>query len=310
MQKYQLRKLAMAGAMLWLCAQLAWGQGTETNAIATHGSIRLNAADLQAVTKLMSPQQLEVLKDDARARDGLATDLLLRRVMAERARREIAGSDPAIAARMQIGIERVLSDLYLEITENAAIDEKKLEILALDEYRAFPERYRKEEVRARHLLIGKHPSCQNDAQKTLEELTARIKAGESFEDIARQYSDDPGSAAKGGDLGWVARGKTVKLFEDALFALQTPGELSPPVTTQFGVHLIQLVERKSTELRPFEEVKPAILEALRLKARQEMRNKLLEGLKDPAQLGIDAAALQSAVQAVVEARAAKPQNLK
>ena len=86
---------------------------------------------------------------------------------------------------------------------------------------------------------------RDDAQAlaSIVEIQQRLGAGEDFATLAAQYSDDPGSKASGGELGWFARDSgLVKEFEDAAFALQ-PGQVSDPVKTQFGYHLIKVEER-------------------------------------------------------------------
>ena len=102
------------------------------------------------------------------------------------------------------------------------------------------------QVRARHILIrptaARRPTRPRRSP-TVEGLAARVAAGESFEALARQYSQDPGSAPQGGDLGVFGPGRMVPEFEQAAFALQNAGDVSPPVRTQFGIHLIQLTER-------------------------------------------------------------------
>lgn len=87
------------------------------------------------------------------------------------------------------------------------------------------------EVRASHILV----KTEDEAKKLLEE----IKAGKSFADAAAEVSLCP-SGANGGDLGYFGRGMMVKPFEDAVFSMQNIGEISEPVQTQFGWHLIQL----------------------------------------------------------------------
>lgn len=75
-----------------------------------------------------------------------------------------------------------------------------------------------------------------------------------FATVARESSDDPGSKANGGDMSWVSRGQTVPSFEEAAFALK-PGEMSGVVETQFGFHIIKLVEIRPGAVMPYEEVK-------------------------------------------------------
>lgn len=102
--------------------------------------------------------------------------------------------------------------------------------------------------RARHILLRTSPQASaEDMSRRMKDIRKQIVGGQaSFAQMARQYSED-GSGAKGGDLGWAAPGQFVPEFEKALNALQ-PGEISEPVVSRFGVHLIQLIERKEVQL--------------------------------------------------------------
>ncbi|MGB3393818.1 MAG: peptidyl-prolyl cis-trans isomerase [Stenotrophomonas sp.] len=108
-----------------------------------------------------------------------------------------------------------------------------------------------EERLASHILIGNGDGAEAKAARLAEEAK---QPGADFAALATANSDDPGSKAAGGDLGWVEHGVMVKPFEDALFAMQ-PGEISGPVKTEFGYHVLQLRETKGGEGRPFEEVR-------------------------------------------------------
>lgn len=120
---------------------------------------------------------------------------------------------------------------------------------------------------ARHILLRTGPELTEAAAAArLAEYRQRIEAGlASFESLAREHSQD-GSAAQGGDLGWASPGRYVPEFEQALDALK-PGEISKPVVSRFGVHLIQLVERRKAKLSGREE---------RDVAREAVRQKKLE----------------------------------
>jgi peptidyl-prolyl cis-trans isomerase SurA len=89
-------------------------------------------------------------------------------------------------------------------------------------------------------------SAKQAAQAKLNDLRARILAGESFEELAKKYSEDPGSGAQGGYLGFFKRKELVPEYEAAALRLE-PGQLSPVVESQFGFHLIQLIERKGEQ---------------------------------------------------------------
>lgn len=126
----------------------------------------------------------------------------------------------------------------------------------------------KEERRARHILIklptGADAKTEQAAMTKIQGLRAKLASGADFATLARQNSEDPGSAAQGGDLGFVGRGVMVKEFEQALFALKK-SELSAPVRTSFGLHLIQLTDIKKPPAAPV--VARAKIEA-ELKARK------------------------------------------
>ena len=148
-----------------------------------------------------------------------------------------------------------------------------------------------EQIHARHILIRMQGSLVNLApgQKELTdaealaralEIRQKILQGADFADLARTDSDDMGSSSKGGDLGFLKRGQTVPSFEDAAFALPT-GQLSQPVKTPYGFHLIKVEERKPT--RTFEELRPEIERTLG----NEASRKFVEDLKAKTKVAID-----------------------
>jgi parvulin-like peptidyl-prolyl isomerase len=93
--------------------------------------------------------------------------------------------------------------------------------------------------------LNKHPELDPaKARSTAEDIVRRARAGENFDALAKEYSSDPSNKDKGGDLGWFGRGRMVKAFEDAAYALQ-PGQISDVVQTQFGYHIIKLEERRN-----------------------------------------------------------------
>lgn len=122
-----------------------------------------------------------------------------------------------------------------------------------------------EERRASHILIESGPQASEQehkaAQAKLEEVRAKLKGGADFAVLARQYSDDKGSAAKGGDLGYARRGAFAKEFEAALFSMKA-GEVRGPVKTQYGYHLIKLTAVKPEVRQSFEQVKGQLLESV------------------------------------------------
>ena len=107
------------------------------------------------------------------------------------------------------------------------------------------ERHLVEQTRARHILLKPDTvNSDEDIKIRMQQLEIRLRGGEDFATLARANSQDTLSAAKGGDLGWLSKGDTVPAFEDALESLQ-PGELSEPVKTQFGWHIVEVQERRT-----------------------------------------------------------------
>lgn len=124
-----------------------------------------------------------------------------------------------------------------------------------------------EQRRARHILLplpgDAKPEQVEATRAEARELLARLRSGESFEAIARTRSQDPGSAQQGGDLGFFGRGAMDPQFEEAVFGLQV-GELSEPVLTPFGLHIIRLDAIQPGGVRPFEEVREDVRRELQL----------------------------------------------
>ncbi len=110
-----------------------------------------------------------------------------------------------------------------------------------------------EQVHARHILV----QTEDEAKKVID----RIKAGEDFGAVAKELSQDPGGKTNGGDLGWIARGQTVASFEDAAFALALK-TLSAPVKSQFGYHVIEVLEKDPNRPLPDEQMQQAREEKL------------------------------------------------
>jgi peptidyl-prolyl cis-trans isomerase D len=115
-------------------------------------------------------------------------------------------------------------------------------------------------VHVEHILlmtVGKTDAEVAEIQKTAEDILKQLKKGANFEDLAKKYSEDPGTKDKGGDLGWIVRGQTVPEFEKAAFGLPK-GSISGLVKTQYGFHIIKILDKETAHTKPFDEVKDSI----------------------------------------------------
>ncbi len=142
----------------------------------------------------------------------------------------------------------------------------------LEEYRV------QNRVHVEHILLkttGKTDAEVAEIRKKAEDVLAKARKGGNFEELAKQYSEDDTTKAKGGDLGWIIRGQTVPEFEQAAFALK-PGEVSGLVKSMFGFHIIKMIEREEARTRSLDEVKGTIVPILA----KQLADEKLAGMSD------------------------------
>lgn len=142
---------------------------------------------------------------------------------------------------------------------------------------------KEEQVKARHILIMASQGdaeAEKKAREKIEGLAKRAK-GEDFGKLAGEFSEDPGSKSKGGDLGFFSRGRMVKEFEDVAFSAPV-NEVSPPVKTQYGYHLIQVLEKKPAMTRTLDDAREDIAEILIAKERSKAA---IDGLQESMKKG-------------------------
>jgi len=167
-------------------------------------------------------------------------------------------------------------------------------------YREHEDQFRvPEQVNVRHILIktptpgpdGKtDPAAVKAAEAKAEDVLAKVKAGGNFADLAKKYSDDPGSKDQGGSLGWVQRGRTVPEFEKAAFGLKK-GETSGIVQSSYGFHIIHVDDKQDAHVRSFDEVKAEIEPAVRQLAAASLADKVAGNVLNQARAdGLDKAA--------------------
>jgi peptidyl-prolyl cis-trans isomerase D len=142
-----------------------------------------------------------------------------------------------------------------------------------------------EQVRASHILLKTEGKDDATVKKQAEEILAKLKAGADFAELARQKSEDEGSAKKGGDLDYFGKGQMVPEFDQVAFTLQ-PGQLSDLVKTQYGYHIIKVVDKKPATTKTLAEVRSQIEDQLKWEQAQAQAQKLADQvaseLKKPA----------------------------
>lgn len=156
-----------------------------------------------------------------------------------------------------------------EMADRVEVPEKVLE----DRYQAAKDSFKTAETRrARHILVNLAKDADDDAvtaaEKRIAAIRERLAGGEDFAAVAKEVSDDPGSAAKGGDLGFFGRGAMVASVDQAVFGLPL-GELSGPVRSPYGFHLIEVTEIRPETVKPFAEVRGQLLREEQLREAEE-----------------------------------------
>lgn len=219
----------------------------------------------------------------------IVQNIFLRRALTQAADKQGIGQTPLLQRLNQLNHERLVTDAYLEFLDKK--NELKLadaEKLAAVEYKVNPKSFEApEEVEASHILI-RFGDNKEAAKAKAEAILADLKNGADFATVAKEKSEDPGSGAKGGDLGRFGRGRMVKPFEDAAFALKKPGELSGLVESQFGYHILKLKKHDMVRVRAFSDIKDELVKNLQQKSIVDGRKLEAERLNNEASIQGDA----------------------
>ena len=224
---------------------------------------RVNGYEITAREVALAGEEVAAqLKDvPPKARYPLIVQYLIERhLLAQKALKDGLANDEEYKRRLRYYQYKALRDAYFFKKIKPRVTPEKVKAVYEKETKKLKPI---ERVRARHILV----STKEEAEKVLKELNA----GKKFEDLARKYSKD-GSKEFGGDLGYFTRDEMVPEFSKAVFALKV-GEVSKPVKTEYGWHIIKLEDRKKIGPRPLAEVAPGI-EALLL--RQEVQKEVAE----------------------------------
>jgi len=198
--------------------------------------------------------------------------------MAEAAAKAGLDSGQSFDDRLKYHRRRALRDAYFDKNvRNAVPEDEAKKIYEAKVAGMKPE----EEIHARHILVA--------TEAEAKEIQERLKKGEDFAKVAKEKSKDP--SAEGGDLGFFGRGQMLKPFEDAAFSLKE-GEISNPVQTQFGWHIIKVEEKRTRALPTFDQVKDTIIGQLT----QQKAKQTLKELHDSAKIEVKDAEIKKSMQ--------------
>lgn len=226
-----------------------------------HGDTVITQDDVLRFVEFVVPPQkrAQLMGDEKRLRDLVAQLYVTRKLVEVNRDVPLTEDEQWRVANLR---ERELARIYMTRVVDAA-EKPDFVKRAREFYQANTQRYQvPEEVHVEHILIDTKERSEEQAQQRAQEVLAKLKkGGVEFAELAKEYSDDPSAQGNGGDLGFFGRGRMVGPFEDAAFAMKKKGELSAPVKTPFGYHILRFVERKEARTRSFDEVKAEIIAA-------------------------------------------------
>jgi parvulin-like peptidyl-prolyl isomerase len=175
-------------------------------------------------------------------------------------------------------------------------------------YKQNPQQFKMpERVRASHILVSVKPDATSatvvEKEKAAQAILVRVKKGEDFTKVAQEVSEDPSAKQNGGDLDFFAKEQMVPEFSDVAFKMKKD-EISQPVRSQFGFHIIKVTDRKEPETVPLEKAKPQLLAYLKQQKKQAEVEKLVRGIREKADVKINLPAPSGAPTLGAPAKAA------
>ncbi|MGC2063514.1 MAG: peptidylprolyl isomerase [Thermodesulfovibrionales bacterium] len=276
-----MKKLLVAVGIISLISVKAYAD----DIVAKIGDRKITGQDYINFIESFPPDKKKFLDDNLQNRKMVLERMVQVEVVSEIARKKGLDKDPKIS----IQLDNILKEfLAQEMLKTVGEGEPTAEDIT-QYYRAHPEEFRMPEmVRARHILvkIGKAaPGIdmimeRSKAKEKADALLARIKAGEDFAKLAEENSDDTASKPKGGDLGFLPRGKKPAEFEAKVFSMKV-GEMSEVVEANYGFHIIKVEARKDAGVEPLDDIREKVKEKVKAFVKQSKTSEFMhQAFKD------------------------------
>lgn len=261
----------------------------EEKVLAKVGDKQITMADLERMLGYYDPERRKMLEQNPQFKVTILQRIVQGMVISKMARDQGYTKRPEVMEQLDMLTNDFLMTEYIKKEVIGKIDVSAEDIDVY--YKTHQEEFRTPEmVKARHILVKVDKTAPEEAKKAAKEkaegLLKRLKGGEDFAKIAAEFSDDPGSKAKGGDLGFFPKGRMVPEFEKAAFSLK-PGELSDVVETPFGFHIIKVDEKKESTLEPLDKVKDKIRDKILADRRKAKIEEFVKKAMDDAGVVMD-----------------------
>lgn len=290
-------RLALTSLLLMLLTAIASAADvklTDDTVLVKRGPAVITYRDFKAEMNRIPEKIRQEVADDPQRLSTMLSNLVKERLVADQAREANLDEDPAVQASLKLAEDRVLADAQMDkvVREAKGAD---YEAMAREYYLAHPDEFMlPERIDVSHILIATDDRTDEQAKARAEEVLRKLRSGEaSFDELVDQYSDDPSAKDNHGHFKDVHRGKFVKSFEQAAFALNKPGEITGPVKTRFGYHIIRLDGRTPSTEKPFDQAKADLIKRMRDKQQARIRGQYLDRLIDKNPLEADEATIQA-----------------
>lgn len=231
------------------------------------GDLSVTKYEALMMFKDMDYAQRERMSNNAVKFNNLLIDFLIEKKKVNEAKKQELDKQELIQWKILKAENRILSDQLITQYRNNIIVPDNINLLAKEYYNTHPEEFTSEEqIKVAHILLS---TAENEDQKAKDKLLAKLEDIESdirngkltFEEAAKLHSDDKGSAKEGGIINFFTKGRMVKAFEEAAFNLKSNGDISKIIESQYGYHLIKLIDRKNAAVKPYEDIKVQLIES-------------------------------------------------
>ena len=287
---------------LWSSAVLA--DGSPDDVLVENGVTKLTRGEYEADLLRLPEDMRDEFASSPTRLTKLLNSMLVAKTLAMEARKAGVDRDPQVVKLLALENDRALAAVQIQRIGQAAaedFDARKDEMLARarEDYAIHKDKYRApEEVMASHILFDVHEGDADAALARAREARARLVAGADFAALAKELSDDPSAKQNGGELGWFGAGKMDPQFTQAAFALKSVGDLSEPVRSRFGYHLIRLEGRRQARQLSFDEVKETIMGELRTRYIKDQREAKVAAIREDPNVKVNAEAVLGLVRHV------------
>lgn len=292
---------AAGGALLLMLSSPILAGTSPDDVLLENSLAKLTRADYEADLERVPPEMRSEFASSPKRLTAMLNNLLLAKTLAAEARRDGIDRDPQLERRIAQEADKVLAQARLRRIEEAAgaeFDSKREEMLvkAREAYAIDKDKYRvAEEVKASHILFDTSKSSPEEALARAKEVRTKLLAGADFATLASEISEDPTAKANGGELGWFGQGRMDPEFTKAAFALKNAGDISEPVRSRFGYHLIRLEDRRPARQLSFDEVKDRIMADLRGRYVNAQREAKIASIRNDPNMKVDQEAVDGLV---------------